>query len=231
MRKFAILSSFLMILASGCKPMYDRDGLDPVSDLERAVSHDGTVLFAVSAGRGGLCMFSSTYNAQYHHHKDAKLLTEKGAISVRQLRSALLYMGYEEHLITTAVVVAGGIAGGAIAAAGAPVAGAVLAITGLVGGGFGYRVIRGTTEGEKIESIMNRSITDTFSLTLLAPLHEYFHRRGRLEAVVSDKHEVIFTSKRMAKLLAKLATIDPQFPRECDHLKEGLQQHSPINAP
>ena len=218
------LSSIIVLLS--CKPLYDRDGLDPVSDLDRAVSHDGTVLFAVSDGSGGLCMFSSTYNAQYHHHKDAKLLTKKGAISTAQLKSALHFMGYKEHLVTTLLVVTSGVAGAALASvatAATMAGGAVVAITGLVGGGFGYRVYKGSSSGEKIEETMSRSVLDTLSFTLLAPLNEYFHRRGRLETVVSDKKEIIFTSKRMRKLLDKLATINPQFPSRCDHLKEGLQ--------
>ncbi len=223
MRSFircAAFSSIVVLLASSCKTMHGKD-VDPVSDLERAVSHDGTVLFAVNARPRRICMFSSTYNSQYHHHKDAKLVTVKGAISAPQLKSALRFMGYGEQLITTLGVVAFS----AAAAAAVPAAGTVVAITVLVGGTFGYRVIRGTMEGEKYEIIAGRSIVDTLSLTIFSPLNEYFHRSGRLEAVISDKQEITFTTKRMGKLLNKLAAIDPQFPRGCDHFKEGLQQH------
>ena len=76
-------------------------------------------------------------------------MTVKGAISAPQLKSALRFMGYGEQLITTLGVVA---FSAAAAAAAVPAAGTVVAITVLVGGGFGYRVIRGTMGGRKIRN-------------------------------------------------------------------------------
>ena len=228
---YALLGIIMVSLGISCRSMYDREGLDPISDLERAVSHDGTVLYAVNAGKpGAMCMFSSTYNSQYYHHKDAKLLTDRGAISVSQLKSALRFMGYGEHLITTAVF-AVGTAAGVVASAGViramfstgggakPTISAVVAITGLVGGTFGYRIFKGAVEGEKYEVITVRSILDTLSFTLLSPLNEYLHRRSRMEIVISDKKEITFTDRRMKKLLEKLAETNPKFPGGCDHLK------------
>ena len=215
----ALLSSIVVSLGSSCKPMHDRDGLDPVSDPEYAVSDGGTMLTAMSGKKRGICMLQSSL----HDPKNATLITDRGAISDKQLKSALRFMGYGEHIAT--IIGAGVLAGVGVGtiAAGAPAAGAAVIITGLVGGTFGYRIVKGNIGSEKAGPIAVHSI---FSGGVLSsPVVEYFHRSGRLQKVLSDKEELRVTDKRMRKLIQKLGSIFPDYAGQCDHIKADLQRH------
>lgn len=211
----AVLGSIVVLLV-GCKPMHDRDGLDPVSDPEYAVADGGTILTAVGGKERGICMLQSSLS----NPKSASLITKNGALSDKQLKSALRFMGYGEHIATIiGSAVLGGVGIGAMAAA--PVAGAAIAITGLVGGTFGYRIIKGNIEGEKAGPIAVHAL---FSGLVAAPVVEYFHRSGRLRKILSDKEELRVTDKRMRKLINKLGSTYPDYPNQCDHLKADVQR-------
>ena len=219
----AVFSSIVVLLAGSCKTAYDKGGLDPVSDPEYAVSDGGTMLTAVGGKERGICMLESSL----HNPKDARLVTERGAISDKKLKSALRFMGYGEHIATiVGATVLTGVGVGTVVA-GAPVAGAAVAITGLVGGTFGYRIVKGNIEGEKAGPIAVHSLfSSVVPYSLLAiPVVEYFHRSGRLQKVLSDKEELSVTDKRMRKLIEKLGQIYPDYPGECDHLKADLQRN------
>ena len=218
--------SVVLLLGSSCKPVHDRDGLDPVSNPERAVSDSGTMLTAMGGKSRGICMLESSL----HNPKNVSLVTEQGAISAKQLKSALRFMGYAEHVVSTvaALFVLPAAALGLRRATKAAkitkenavkVAKAV-GITLLVGGAFGYRIIRGNVEGEKAGPIAVHALFSEFGAI---PVVEYVHRSGRLQKVLSDKEELQFTDKRMRKLLEKLRSISPDFPGECDHIKADLQ--------
>ncbi len=212
------LAVVVLLSGSSCKPMHDRDGLDPVSDPERAVSDRGTMLTAMGGKSRGICMLESSL----HNPKNVRLVTDRGAVSDKQLKSALRFMGYAEHVGSVIGAAIFSIVGGGMVVAGAPVAGAAVAITGLVGGAVGYRIIRGNVEGEKAGPIAVHSFLSKFGAV---PVVEYFHRSGRLQKVLSDKEELNLTDKRMRKLLKKLHSIHPDFPGECDHIKAELQQN------
>ena len=211
----AVLGS--IVLLGGCKPMHDRDSLDPVSDPEYAVSDGGTMLTAVGGKERGICMLQSSLS----NPKNASLITKNGAISDKQLKSALRFMGYGEHIATIIGAAVLGGAGLGLAASTAPVAGAAIAITGLVGGTIGYRIVKGNVEGEKAGPIAVHSI---FAGVVGSPVVEYFHRSGRLTKVLSDKEELRVTDRRMRKLIAKLGNTFPDYPNQCDHLKADLQR-------
>lgn len=233
----------VLLLANGaCKPMHDRSGLDPVSNPERAVSDSGTVLTAMAGKGGGICFLRSSLR------DDAapELVTKQGAFSSKQLEKLLSFMSYPEHflsIIAGAVGTAAGVGtavasglkrldGGSIKAsvkAGAPVGvvvGGAVAITSLVGGTFGYRIIKGNIEGEKAGPIAVHSVMSSIAPATLitTPVTEYFTRQGRLHKVLSDKEEQQFTDKRMRKLIAKLLSTVPRYPGGCDHIKEGMHQ-------
>ena len=212
----AVFSSIVVLSASSCKTMND-----PASDPEYAVSDGGTMLTAVGGKARGICMLESSL----HNPKKARLVTDRGAISSEQLKSALRYMGYGEHIASIiGAAVLGGVGIGTMVA-GAPVAGAAVAITGLVGGTFGYRIVKGNIEGEKAGPIAVHSLFSSVGPVLLAtPVVEYFHRSGRLQKVLSDKEELRVTDKRMRKLIEKLGKIYPDYPAGCDHLKADLQK-------
>ena len=140
-------------------------------------------------------------------------------------------MGYAEHVVSTvaalfvlpAVAVLGmrkAIKAAKITKENAVKVAKAVAITSLVGGAFGYRIIRGNVEGEKAAPI---AVHTMLGLASAVPVAEYLHRDGRLKAVLSDKEELQFTDKRMRKLLKKLHSIHPDFPGECDHIKAELQ--------
>ena len=213
----------LVVALSGCKPMHDRDSLDPVSAPERAMSDNGTMLTAMPGKDGGICMVRSSLRGE----AKPELLTASGAIDDKQLKKALKFLSYGEQIAT---VVAGGIIGGAAvagagvaAAAGSPVlaaGAAAVGITSLVGGTFGYRIVKGNIEGERAAPIAVHSL---FSGSILAsPIVEYFTREGRLRKVLSDKEEYKFTDKRMLKLIANIKSIYPAYPGGCDHIKSQL---------
>ena len=84
----AVFSSIVVLSASSCKTMND-----PASDPEYAVSDGGTMLTAVGGKARGICMLESSL----HNPKKARLVTDRGAISSEQLKSALRYMGYGEQ--------------------------------------------------------------------------------------------------------------------------------------
>ena len=129
-------------------------------------------------------------------------------------------MGYGEHIATIiGATVLAGVGVSAMVAGGAPVAGAAIAITGLVGGTVGYRIVKGNIEGEKAGPIAVHAI---FAGILGSPVVEYFHRSGRLQKVLSDKEELRVTDKRMRKLIEKLGSIFPDYHDQCDHLKADL---------
>ena len=215
----AVLSG-IVVLLGGCKPMHDRDGLDPVSDPDSAVSDGGTMLTTVGGKERGICILQSSLSDP----KNANLVTAKGAISDKQLKSALRFMGYGEHIATViGAAVLAGVGVGTMATA--PVAGAAIAITGLVGGGIGYRIVRGNIEGEKAGPIAVHSLFSSVAPILLAaPVVEYFHRSGRLQKVLSDKEELRVTDRRMRKLIEKLGRIHPDYPDGCNHIEADLQQ-------
>ena len=222
----AVFSSVVVLSGSSCKPMHDRDGLDPVSEPESAVSDSGMLLTAVVGKSRGVCLLESSL----HNPKSVHLVTDRGAISEKQLKSALRFMGYAEHVVATLsgfMITAAAVLGmrPALKAAKITKENAVkvakaVAITSLVGGAFGYRIIRGNVEGEKAAPI---AVHTMLGLASAVPVAEYLHRDGRLKAVLSDKEELQFTDKRMRKLLEKLRSMYPDFPSECDHIKAELQ--------
>ena len=55
----AVFSSVVVLSGSSCKPAHDRDGLDPVSEPERALSDSGTMLTAMGGKSRGICMLES----------------------------------------------------------------------------------------------------------------------------------------------------------------------------
>ena len=117
----AVLGSIVVLLGGSCKPMHDRDGLDPVSDPEYAVSERGTTLTAVGGKERGICMLESLLSDP----ESASLITKNGAISDKQLKSALRFMGYGEHIASAfgsgiLGASAGSVAAGAVAAGAVP---------------------------------------------------------------------------------------------------------------
>ena len=216
----------LVVALSGCKSMHDRDNLDPVSDPERATSDNGTLLTAmkgkVANGEDrGICMVRSSLRGQVK----PELLTPNGAIDADQLKKALKFMSYGEHIgtILGAALIGGtalGVAATSAVGGSAPLAAgaAAVAITSLVGGTFGYRIIKGNVEGERAKPIAVHSLFSTPS----SPVVEYFTREGRLHQVLSDKDEYKFTDKRMAKLIESIKKITPAYLGGCDHIKSQL---------
>lgn len=223
----SVFCSVVLSLGSSCKPMYDNDGLDPVSNPERAVSDSGTMLTAMGGKTRGICLLESSM----HNPKDVRLVTNQGAISDKQLKSALRFMGYAEHVVSTVAAVMLPVATAlglkqAIKAAKITKESAVkvfkaVTITTLVGG-FGYRIVKGNVEGEKAAPIAVHTI---LGLTGAVPVAEYLHRDGRLKTMLSNKEELRFTDKRMKKLLQKLSNTYPDYPGECDHIKADLRRH------
>ncbi len=249
MRRIGVLSGIVLSIGS-CKPMYDRDGLDPVSKPEYVVSEGGTILTALPGKEGGICMVKSLLGDP----KTARLVTTKGALSEKQLKSALRFMGYGEHVASTiGAGIAGGVAGaavviGKVGAAGVTAAAllnpVVLGVTiGVTAAGvMGYRIIKGNVRGEKAGPISVHSIVGSVAVAggavpvgaaassllsiAFSPITEFFHRRGRLGKALNDEEELRFTEKRMRKLIeeVKAGSERPEYPNGCDHIKTDLQQ-------
>ena len=211
----AVLSS-IVVLLGGCKPMHERDGLDPVSNPDFVRSDGGTMLTASRGKEFGICMLQSSLRDP----KNANLVTERGAISHKQLKSALRFMGYGEHV----AILLGSVAIAAVGGIVAPTAAIAIGLTTLAGGTLGYRIVKGNVEGEKAGPITVHALSAA-ALQIASPLVEYIHREGRLEKVLSDREELRFTDRRMRKLIEKLGSIYPDYPNQCDHLKADLQRH------
>ena len=211
----AVLGS-IVVLLGGCKPMHERDGLDPVSAPEYAVSERGTTLTAVGGKERGICMLESLLSDP----ESASLITKNGAISDKQLKSALRFMGYGEQI---ASAFGASILGfGAGVAAGTPLAAFAVSLAVTSAGVIAYRVVKGNIEGEKAGPITVHALLGGLPTS---PIVEYFHRSGRLTKVLSDKEEFEVTENRMRKLVEDLGSIFPDYPNQCDHLKKDLQRH------
>lgn len=216
----AVLGS-IVVLLGGCKPMHERDGLDPVSAPEYAVSERGTTLTAVGGKERGICMLESLLSDP----ESASLITKNGAISDKQLKSALRFMGYGEQIASAFGASILGYAAGAVAVgAGAAPLVTFMAVSMTVTsvGVIAYRVVKGNIEGEKAGPITVHALLGGL---LTSPIVEYFHRGGRLTKVLSDKEEFKVTENKMHKLVEKLGSIFPDYPNQCDHLKKDLQRH------
>ena len=233
----AVFSIFALSL-SACKSMHQQDN---ASDLDYAVSNDGTMLTAVKGRQAGICILRSS--STHPDPDDVTLVTEKGAISAEQLSGALSFMGYSEHIATILVgtiLGAGAVAGGAykvLKGIDADTAGiaeiaksfkdvgkyGAISLTALVGGTFGYRIIKGNIQGERAKQIAVHSI---FSLPpygiIGAPVIEYIDRGGRLKQVMSEKEDLRITTKRMEKLISKLGKMTPEYRKGCSHIKAQL---------
>ena len=210
--KFLVIS--LMVLG-GCKAQVKES---ETSDPDFAVSKDGTMLVAtLGKDKRGFCMLqTSTTNTD-----ERRLLTVEGAISKKQLKKTLRFMGYPEHVFT---VLGGSLLGGIAMGAGTAVVGSALAVpalavgvVALVGGTFGYRIIKGNVEGEKAAPITTQTI---FSGFMGSPIVEYFQRRGRLTSVISDKDQLEVTDKKMRKFIERIRDTNPEHIGGCNHLKD-----------
>ena len=208
--KFLVIS--LMVLG-GCKAQVKES---ETSDPDFAVSKDGTMLVAtLGKDKRGFCMLqTSTTNTD-----ERRLLTVEGAISKKQLKKTLRFMGYPEHVFS---VIGSGLLGGAVGAAafvggvmGAPAV--AIGVVTLVGGTLGYRIIKGNVEGEKAASITAHTIFSGFTGS---PVVEYFQRRGRLTSVISDKDQLEVTDKKMRKFIERIRDTNPEHIGGCNHLKD-----------
>ena len=224
-----------VLLGGSCKPLHDREGLDPVSEPEYVASKGGTILTAIRAKQAGICIIRSLLNDP----QSAQLVTVRGALSYDQLKSSLRFMGYGEHIaVAIGTVVLGGLVGGRVgsrtvrkvgldaldhqhtpAVTADMVKAVVIGATTAVGGAIGYRVVKGNIEGERAEPIAVHSLLSVFPGAIFSPVVEYFHRGGRLKKVLSDKEEWRITDKKMRKLLKKLGDIYPAYPGQCDHIE------------
>ena len=199
-----------VLLGGSCKPLHDREGLDPVSEPEYAVSDGGTMLTAIKGKQRGICIIRSLLN----YPKSAQLVTERGALSDKQIKSALGYMGWGESI--AAAIVAAAIGGGVVLAGRPPratddlldaeIAGWLVALTAM-GAYLGYGTARAKIGSEKWGDIF-RGNTD------------------RLRKLLSSKEEWQVTDEKMNKLLKKLGDIYPEYPGQCDHIETDLQRSS-----
>ena len=144
MRSFS-LCVLAVLLSGGCKHSQEQ-----VSEPEYAISPGGTTMTAVNGEKQGICIIQSLSNDP----QSAILVTKRGAISDKQLKKTLRFMGYGEQIITA---LPGTLltypAIGALSV-GAPAAVPLVAfsLTAVVGG-MAYRVIKGNVEGEKAAPI------------------------------------------------------------------------------
>jgi len=203
MRSFSLCVLAVLFLGS-CK-----HSQGPVSEPEYAVSPGGTTMTAVNGEKQGICIIQSLSNDP----QSATLVTKRGAISDKQLKKTLRFMGYGEQMIT-AILSYGVATGGAVAAAAGSVGGVAVAFTAVVGG-MAYRIIRGNVEGEKAAPIAVQSILQGL---IGSPVVEYFQRDGRLRKVLSDKEQWTVTDRKMSRLLKRLGNLYPDYPAQCDHL-------------
>jgi len=211
-----ILAISLMMIVS-CKAQVKEA---ETSDPDFAVSDDGTMLVAtLGKDKRGFCMLKTSTTDT----NDRRLLTVNGAVSKKQLKKTLRFMGYPEHIFT---ILGGSLLGGAAIGlgAGAAAVGSALAapavaigVVALAGGTFGYRIIKGNIEGEKAAPITVQAI---FSGFYGSPIVEYFQRRGRLTSVVSDKDQLKVTDKKMRKFIERIRDTEGEYIGGCDHLKE-----------
>ena len=188
-----------VLFMGSCKPLHDREGLDPVSEPEYALSEGGVLVAAVQGKQRGMCIV----RALSTDLQSATLVTERGALSEEQLKEALGFWGYPE-VITVAI--AGG-AVGVMWAVGAPIkkrhikflaAGMATVLTSM-GVAAGVGGIRGLSENMNWKDMFVSNTT-------------------RLKQLLSDKEEWKVTDKRMISLLDKLESIDPTYPGQCDHI-------------
>ena len=226
-----------VMLGGSCKPLHDREGLDPVSDPEYVASKGGTILTAIRGKQGGICIVRSLLNDP----QGAQLVTERGALSYEQMKSALRFMGYGEHIaVAIGTLVLSSFVGyrigtrtvrkvglDALDQDSLPIAidiakGVMIGTAVGAGGSIGYQVVKGNVEGERAAPITMRSLLTVFPGAIFSPIVEYFHRGERLKKVLSDKEEWHITDKKMRKLLKKLGSIYPDYPGgQCDHIEVG----------
>ena len=207
----------VVVMINSCKPLHDRRGRDPVSDTERAVSDDGTLLTAMAGKTGGVCMLQSSVR---NPDQDIRLLTPHGALSEKQLKKNLRFMGYTEQIATIIVgAVGAGAAGAGLVSGSVPAV--AIGLTAFVSGSFGYRIVKGNIEGERAAPIAVQTI---FASLVGSPIVEYFQRKGRLHKVLSDKEEYKFTDKKMRKLIYRLRDTTPDYMGGCDHIKADLRK-------
>lgn len=224
----------LAVMLGSCKPLHDREGLDPVSEPEYVASEGGTILTAIRGKQVGICIVRSLLNDP----QSAQLVTERGALSYKQLKSALRFMGYGEHIaLAIGTVVLTGFVGHRIgtrtirkvgldtldrnlqAVAKDTIKGVMIGTAVGMGGSIGYRVVKGNVEGERAAPITVHSLLTVFPGAIFSPIVEYFHRGKRLKKVLSEKEEWRITDKKMRKLLKKLGSIYPDYPGQCDHIE------------
>lgn len=202
--KFIVI--FLMVLG-GCKSQVKEA---ETSEPDFAVSDDGTMLVAtLGKDKRGFCMLkTSTTNTD-----DRRLLTVDGALSKKQLKKTLRYMGYPEQMFT---ILTGTLLGVGAVFTGIPVVMAV-GVVALAGGTWGYRLVKGNVEGEKAAPIATQTILGGI---MASPIIEYFQRRGRLTSVISDKDQLEVTDKKMRKFIERIRDTKGEYVGGCDHLKD-----------
>lgn len=199
MRRLSLLMC-LVVLSSSCKPLHDRQGLDPVSDTDYAVSDGGILLTAIRGSQVGICIVRSWSNKP---KEDAQLVTERGALSDQQLKSILGFMGYGD--IAASAIIGAVVGGGAVlaitpkAALGPGFLGGTAAFFAGIAAVAGHRTTLAKSEGEKWEDIfMNNTV--------------------RLRKLLSDKEGWKVSDKKMRKMLEKMRSITPDYPDQCKHM-------------
>jgi len=199
----------VLLLVTGCgTQLHDREGLDPVSEPKYAVSDGGMKLTAVKGKQRGICVLRSFSGAPR-----IQLVTERGALSDKALKSAFGYMGVGESITAAIVATAIGM-GFAIAFWQQPRVTAdyiddfwsdesmwVGMLLG-VGSCSGYVAARAKSKGEKWGDV-------------------FLSNTDRVTKLLSDKEEWLITDKKMRKMLEKLGSIHPDYPGQCDHIRAG----------
>ena len=210
-----VMVASIVVVLGGCILKPAEESFEPISNPQRAVSNDGTTLTAMAGKPHGFCLVRSSLRGK----AKTELLTIKGALSEKQLKRELRFMGYGAHIGYSLL---------AVGLAGVSVAGAVPTAVGLTvmsGAGIVTRIVHSNIEGEKAKPITISAILQ--GLGVVAPVNlivEFFTRKKRFRKLLSDNEDEHLTNKRMQKLMENIAKVSPDFAGGCDHVKAELKQ-------